>query len=69
MRKTRTAKQFCKLQGKEVLLLEEAISEMGRTEVMKWRIKKCLAKDRDCEKVGCRHAPSGIGDGGNKEPF
>lgn len=69
MPKTKIVHGYCKLKNKDVNLLEEAISEMGRSEAMSWRIKKCLSKDRTCEQAGCMYAPRGIGDAGNIDPF
>lgn len=69
MLKSRISERFCRIKDKQVNLLEEGISEIGRQEVMKWRIKKCLAKDKSCEKVNCKYAPRGIGDVGDTDPF
>jgi len=69
MRKTEIVTNHCKLKNKDVNLMKEGISEIGRDEVMAWRVKKCLFKDRTCEAAGCMYAPRGIGDAGNIDPF
>ena len=69
MPKTRVSEKLCNIQDKHVRLLEEAISEIGRQGVMKWRIKKCLARNKSCEERECRYAPRGIGGAGKIDPF
>lgn len=49
--------------------MKEAMSELGRKEIMSWRVKKCLDRDRTCAEIECIYAPRGIGDVGIQDPF
>ena len=69
MPRTKIVHGYCKLKDKDVNLLKEAISEMGRNGVMSWSVRKCLYKDKACEEAGCMYAPRGIGNVGNVDPF
>lgn len=69
MGNTRTSTRSCMIQNKQVSILEEELSELGRQGSMGWRIKKCLDRDKSCEKKECKYAPRGIGDTGSVDPF
>jgi hypothetical protein len=53
MHKTEIVNEHCNPRDKNVSLVKKAMSEISREGAMSWRIKRCLAKDRNCEKIGC----------------
>jgi len=68
MSETEKIVQFCNLREKKVILSQEIECEIGREGTSKGRIR-CLAKDNQCKKTGCKYASAFIGDVGKIDPF
>ena len=61
---TKIESRHCNFKDKDIRVMLEGTKEIGNPDILSWRVKKCLNKEKDCLKTGCSFCEIG-----GKNPF